>query len=329
MQPSRRRLLRLAAGAAMLPAVSRIAVAQAYPSRPLTMIVPFAAGGPADTVGRIMAESMRASLGQSVIVENVAGASGSIGVGRLARAAPDGYTFGHGGMPTHVLNGAVFNLPYDLIRDFQPVSLIASAPLLIVAKKAMPAADLQELIAWLKANPDKATQGTGGVGAASHVAGVFFQQVSGTRFALAPYRGAGPAMQDLVAGQIDLMIDPASNTLPQVRAGRIKAYAVTERRRLTAAPEIPTVDEAGLPGFHILNWQGFFAPKGTPPAAVARLNAAIVDALADPAVRARLADLGQEIFPREQQTPEALAARQKAEIEKWWPIIKAAGLKGE
>jgi tripartite-type tricarboxylate transporter receptor subunit TctC len=225
MQPSRRRLLRLAAGAAMLPAVSRIATAQTYPSRPITMIVPFAAGGPADTVGRIMAEGMRASLGQSVIVENVAGASGSIGVGRLARAAPDGYTFGHGGMPTHVLNGAVLNLPYDLIRDFQPVSLIASAPLLIVAKKTMPAADLQELIAWLKANPDKATQGTGGVGAASHVAGVFFQQVSGTRFALAPYRGAGPAMQDLVAGQIDLMIDPASNTLPHVRAGRIKAYA--------------------------------------------------------------------------------------------------------
>jgi tripartite-type tricarboxylate transporter receptor subunit TctC len=262
MQPPRRRFLRLAAGAAVLPAVSRIAQAQAFPSRPLTMIVPFAAGGPADTVGRIIAEGMRASLGQSVIVENVAGASGSIGVGRLARAAPDGYTFGHGGMPTHV-------------------------------------------------------------------AGVFFQQVSGTRFALVPYRGAGPAMQDLVAGQIDMMIDPASNTLPQVRAGRIKAYAVTEKNRLSAAPEIPTVDEAGLPGFHILNWQGFFAPKGTPTAVVARLNAVIAEALADPAVRARLADLGQEIFPRDQQTPEALAARQKAEMEKWWPIIKAAGIKGE
>jgi tripartite-type tricarboxylate transporter receptor subunit TctC len=329
MQPPRRRFLRLAAGAAVLPAVSRIAQAQAFPSRPLTMIVPFAAGGPADTVGRIIAEGMRASLGQSVIIENVAGASGSIGVGRLARAAPDGYTFGHGGMPTHVLNGAVFNLPYDLVRDFQPICLIASAPLLIVARKAMPAADLKELIAWLKANPDKASQGTGGVGATSHVAGVFFQQVTGTRFALVPYRGAGPAMQDLVAGQIDMMIDPASNTLPQVRAGRIKAYAVTEKNRLSAAPEIPTVDEAGLPGFHILNWQGFFAPKGTPTAVVARLNAVIAEALADPAVRARLADLGQEIFPRDQQTPEALAARQKAEMEKWWPIIKAAGIKGE
>jgi len=276
-----------------------------------------------------LAERLRVSLGQSVIVENVGGASGSIGVGRLARAAPDGYTIGHGGLPTHVLNGAVFNLPYDLAKDFQPISPIGSAPLLIVAKKAMPAADLKELIAWLKAHPDRASQGTGGVGATSHVAGVFFQQVSGTRFGLVPYRGAGPAMQDLVAGQIDMMIDPASNTLPQVRAGHIKAYAVTAEHRLAAAPDIPTVDEAGLPGFHILNWQAFFAPKGVPAAVVVRLNAAVVDALADPAVRARLADLGQEIFPRDQQTPAALAAHHKAEIEKWWPIIKAAGIKGE
>jgi tripartite-type tricarboxylate transporter receptor subunit TctC len=272
---------------------------------------------------------MRGWLNQSVIIENVSGASGNIGVGRVARAASDGATLSLGSWPTHVLNAAIFTLPYDPLTDFEPVALVAAQPLFVIAKKALPANDLRELIAWLKANPDKATQGTGGVGATSHVAGVFFQQVSGTRFALVPYRGAGPAMQDLVAGQIDMMIDPASNTLPQVRAGRIKAYAVTEKNRLSAAPEIPTVDEAGLPGFHILNWQGFFAPKGTPTAVVARLNAVIAEALADPAVRARLADLGQEIFPRDQQTPEALAARQKAEIEKWWPIIKAAGIKGE
>jgi tripartite-type tricarboxylate transporter receptor subunit TctC len=329
MTLSRRRFLHLAAGAAAMPAAARIARAQAYPSRPITIVEPFAAGGPLDTIGRILAERMRVSLGQPVVIENVAGASGTLALGRVARAAPDGYTISHGSTPTHVFNGAVFKLPFDVEDDFQPISPIASAPLLIVAKKAVAANDLKEFIAWLKANPDKASQGTGGVAATSHIAGIFFQQVSGTRFALVPYRGAGPAMQDLVAGQIDMMIDPAANTLPQVRAGRIKALAVTAGRRLKAAPDIPTVDEAGLPEFYVENWQGFFAPKGTPATVVATLNAAVVDALADPLVRARLIDLGQEIFPREQQTPEALAAMHRAGIEKWWPIIKAAGIKPE
>jgi tripartite-type tricarboxylate transporter receptor subunit TctC len=327
MTVPRRRFLHLATAAAVLPAASRIAYAQSYPSRPITIVEPFAAGGPIDTIGRILAERMRVSLGQPVVVENVPGASGTLALARVARAAPDGYTISHGSTPTHVFNGAVFNLPFDLEADFEPIAPIASAPLVIVARKSVPAADLAEFIAWLKANP--ASQGTGGVAATSHIAGVFFQQVSGTRFALVPYRGAGPAMQDLVAGQIDMMIDPAANTLPQVRADRIKALAVTARRRLAAAPDIPTVDEAGLPGFYVENWQGFFAPKGTPATIIARLNAAVVEALADPAVRARLIDLGQEIFPREQQTPEALAAMHRAGIEKWWPIIKAAGIKAE
>jgi tripartite-type tricarboxylate transporter receptor subunit TctC len=323
----RRRVLYLTAAAAALPLVSGSARAQAYPSRPITIIEPFAAGGPLDTIGRIMAERMRVSLGQPVIVENVAGASGTLGLGRVARAVPDGYTISHGSTPTHVLSGAVFKLPFDIESDFQPISPIASAPLLIVANKASEANDLNEFIAWLKANPGKASQGTGGVAATSHIAGIFFQQISGTRFTLVPYRGAGPAMQDLVAGQIDMMIDPAANTLPQARAGRIKAFAVTAPRRLAAAPDIPTVDEAGLPGFYVENWQGFFAPRGTPETVIARLNAAVVESLADPAVRARLIDLGQEIFPREQQTPDALAALHRAGIEKWWPIIRAAGIK--
>jgi tripartite-type tricarboxylate transporter receptor subunit TctC len=213
--------------------------------------------------------------------------------------------------------------------DIQPISLTIRAPLLVVARKSMPANDLKELITWLKANPDKASQGTGGIGATSHIAGVFFQQLSGTRFTLVPYRGAGPAMQDLLSEQIDMMIDPASGTLPQARAGKIKAYAVTDDHRLAAAPDIPTAAEAGLPGFEIVNWQGFFAPKGTPSAVVERLNAAIVETMADPAVRSRLMDLGQEIFPREQQTPAALGAINKADIERWWPIIKAAGVRSE
>ena len=325
----RRRFLHLATGAAAWPVVSRGARAQVYPSRPITIIEPFAAGGPLDTIGRILAERMRVSLGQPVIIENVAGASGTLALGRVARAPPDGYTISHGSTPTHVFNGAIFKLPFDVEDDFQPISPIANGPLLIVARKAIAANDLKEFIAWLKANPHKASQGTGGVAATSHIAGIFFQQISGTRFTQVPYRGAGPAMQDLIAGQIDMMIDPAANTLPQVRADRIKAFAVTAKRRLAATPDIPTVDEAGLPGFYVENWQGFFAPKGTPATIVTRLNAAVVDALADAAVRVRLTDLGQEIFPREQQTPEALAALLRAGIEKWWPIIKGAGIKPE
>ena len=329
MNLARRRFLHLAASTAALPAASGIARAQTYPSRPITLIEPFAAGGPLDTIGRILAERMRLSLGQPIVIENVPGASGTLGLGRLARAAPDGYTIGHGSTPTHVFNSAIFKLPFDVEEDFQPIAPVGSGPLLIVVKKTLAANDLKELIAWLKANPDTAVQGTGGVAATSHIAGLFFQQVSGTRFTLVPYRGAGPAMQDLIAGQIDMMIDPASNTLPHARAGRIKALAVTTRERLKAAPDIPTVDEAGLPGFSFENWHGFFAPKGAPAAVIARLNAAVVETLADPAVRARLVDLGQEIFSREQQTPEALAAMLRAGIEKWGPIIRAAGIKAE
>ncbi len=303
--------------------------AQTYPSRPITMVVPYAAGGPTDTIARIMAERMRGPLGQIIIVENVTGAAGTLGVGRVARAAPDGYTISIGHWGTHVVNGAIYALPYDVFNDFEPVSMIATNPQLIVARKALPAKDLQELVAWLKANSAKATQGTAGHGSASHVSGVYLQSITGARFQFVPYRGAGPAMQDLVAGQIDLMVDQAANSLPQVRAGTIKAFAVTEKTRLAAAPEIPTVDEAGVPGLHISIWHALWMPKGTPKDIIAKLNAAVVDALADPGARQRLADLGQEIPPRAQQTPQALAAYHKAEIEKWWPIIKAANIKGE
>jgi tripartite-type tricarboxylate transporter receptor subunit TctC len=270
---------------------------------------------------------MRASLGQPIVIENVGGAGGSIGVGRVARAAPDGYTLDVGQWDTHVANGATYPLAYDLMKDFEPVALISSNPFLILARKTLPADDLKGLITWLKANPDKASQAIPTAG--SHVAGILFQKQTDTRFAFVPYRGGGPAMQDLVAGQIDMMIIQAAVALPQVRGGAIKAYAVTARSRFAAAPDVPTVDEAGLPGLHISGWFALFAPKGTPRPVIDRLNAAVVDALADPAIRARLADLGQEIPPREQQTPEALAAFHKAEVEKWWPIIKAANIKGE
>ena len=227
------------------------------------------------------------------------------------------------------MNAAIFTLPYDPLNDFEPVSLVAAQPLFIIAKKAMPAKDLTELIAWLKANPDKATQGTAGTGGASHLAGVFFQNATGTRFQFVPYRGSAPAMQDLLAGQIDMMIDLAASSTPQVRAGNVKAYAVTAKNRLAAAPDVPTVDEAGVPGFYVLSWHAVWVPKKTPKPVIAKLNAAVVDALSDPAVRKRLADVGQDIFPREQQTPEAMSAHHKAEIEKWWPMVKAANIKSE
>jgi tripartite-type tricarboxylate transporter receptor subunit TctC len=327
--PHRRQFLHLVARAAALPAVSRVAWAQNYPARPITMIVPFPAGGPTDTIARIVAEGMRVSLRQPIIIENVTGAGGTIGVGRVARAVPDGYTLSVGFLGTHVLNGAIYRLQYDVLKDFEPVALLASNPQLIVAKNALPAKSLNELIAWLQANPGKASQGTAGVGSPAHVSGAYFQKETGTRFQFIPYRGAAPAMQDLVAGQIDLMFDQAVNSLPHVRGGKIKAYAVTAKTRLVSAPEIPTVDEAGLRGFYISIWSGMWAPKGTPKDVVAKLNAAVVDALAHPTVRRQLADLGQEVPPRGQQTPEALGTFQRAEMEKWWPIIKTAGIKAE
>src|SRR5712671_5724939 len=295
-----------------------VANAQTWPTRPITMVVPFGAGGATDTIGRIVAEGMRASLGQPVVIENVPGASGTIGVGRVARAAADGYTLGIGGGPTYVWNGAMMTLPYDVLNDFEPISLIVDSPMLIVARKSMPARDLRELIAWLKANPDKATQGTTGAGGALQLAGVFFQKETGTRFGFVPYRlGSVAALQDLVAGQIDLLIDLSASSLPQVRVGTIKAYAVTAKRRLAAAPDIPTVDEAGLPGFYVSVWHGLWVPRGTPKNRIGTLNAAVVNALSDPTVQQRLADLGQEIYPRDMQTPDALGAFQKAEVEKW------------
>jgi tripartite-type tricarboxylate transporter receptor subunit TctC len=305
------------------------ASAQTYPSRPITMIVPFAAGGPTDTIALVIAEGMRKSLGQTVIAENVTGAAGTIGVGRVVQALADGYTIGIGHWSTHVLNGAIYALQYDLLTDLAPIAMVATNPQFIIARNAMPAKDLKELIAWLKANPDKALQGTAGIGSPSHVAGVYFQNRTGTRFQFVPYRGGAPAMQALLSGQMDLGFEQAANVLLHLRAGAVKAYAVTGNARLPAAPEIPSVDEAGLPGFHVSVWHGLWVPKGTPKNVIAKLNAAVVAALNDAAVRRRLAELGQDIPPSNQQTPEALAAFQKAEIEKWWPIVKAAGIKAE
>jgi tripartite-type tricarboxylate transporter receptor subunit TctC len=324
---SRRRFLRLAAGAGALSAISRFASAQTFPMRAISMNVPFAAGGPTDTVARIVAERMRVSLGQAVIIENFAGADGTIGVGRAARAAPDGYTLSVGQWGTHVLNGAAYSLQYDLLRDFEPVALLTSNPYILVTKKTVPARNLKELIAWMKANDGKVTVGIASM--AQRVSAVYFQKMTGTQFVLVPYRGAGPALQDIVAGTIDVVFDQPSNSIPNLRAGNTKAYAVTSKARIAALPEIPSLDEAGVTGFDISVWNAVWAPKATPKNVIARLNAAVVDSLADANVRARLIELGQELPAREQQTPEALGALQKAEIEKWWPVIIEAGIKPE
>ncbi len=316
----------VAAIAATLAALTA-ASAEDYPTRPVTIVVPFAAGGPTDVVARILAEGMRPSLGQQVLIENVTGAAGSIGVGRVARAAPDGYTISIGHWSTHVINGAIYNLPYDLLTDLAPVSLLVSNPQLIVANNKVPATDLKSLIEWIKASPDKISAGTAGAGSASHIGGIYFQNFSHTNFLFVPYRGTGPAMQDLIGGQIQIMIDQSSNSLPQVRNKQIKAFAVTSKKRLAVAPDIPTVDEVGLPGFYISVWHGLWVPKGTPKPIIEKLAAAVRAALADPATRKRYLDLGQEIPPVDQQNPAALGAFQKAEIEKWWPLIKAAHIK--
>ncbi len=325
----RRRFLRLAAGAAALPALSRIASAQSYPSRLVTVIVPSGAGGPSDVIARIVTERMRITLGQVLVIENVPGANGTVGIGRVARAKPDGYTIAFSASgSTHVFNAAIYALPYDVVNDFEPIGLVTrDSAHLIVARKSMPANNLKELIAWMRANPGKATLGHTGPGSPAQIAGIVFQKLTGTRLQDVAYRTAGHAMQDVIAGHIDMMMSSPSIALAPARAGSVKAYAVGAANRLVRAPDIPTVDEAGLPEFYTAGWFALWAPKGTPRDSVGRLNAAVVDALADTATRARLADLGQEIYPREQQTPEALAALQKAEIEKWWPIIKEAGIK--
>ena len=314
---------------AVLLGSALVAGAQNYPMRPITLVVPFSAGGPTDTIARIMAARMTTAIGQTVVVDNTTGAGGTIGVARVVKAAPDGYTIGIGHIGTHVVNGAIYPLTYDLLTDLEPVAMIATNPQILVAKNAIPAKNLKEFLVWEKANQNTASVGTGGAGTPGHVSAVYFQNITGTKPQIIHYRGAAPAMQDLLSGQIDFMFDQAANSLPQIRTGRIRAYAVTAKTRLSAAPDIPTVDDAGLPNFYMAVWHGIWAPKGTPPAVIAKLNAAIVEALADPATRAKLADLGQEIPPREQQMPEALRAHHKAEIEKWWPIVKQAGIKVE
>lgn len=303
------------------------ALANNFPSRPITIIVPFSAGGPSDAMARILAERMKVSLGETVLVENVTGAGGSVGVGRAVRSPADGYTVSFGHLGTHVANGAIYKLGYDLVTDLEPVALLPSNPMIIVSKKAIPATSLKDFLAWLKAQPSAPTAGTAGAGSGSHIAGLYFENVSGIKLQYVPYRGTGPAMNDLVAGQIDMIVDQTSNSIGQVRAGNIRAYAITDSKRVESASDIPTVDEAGLPGFHMTLWSGLWVPKDTPKDVIAKLNAATMEALNDPAVRKQLENLGLQMPPKDKLTPEALGAWQKAEIEKWWPMIKAANVK--
>jgi tripartite-type tricarboxylate transporter receptor subunit TctC len=305
------------------------ALAETYPSRPITIVVPFPAGGPTDALARVLADRMTRALNQSVIVENVTGAAGTIGAAHVARSAPDGYTTILGHWQTHVVNGATFTLSFDVVNDFEPISLIADCPMWLVGRNTLPPKNLSELVAWVKENPGKATVGIGGVGGGADVVGAYFQKSTGTRFQFVPYRGAAPILQDLLAGNIDLTLTQVASALAQVRSGQLNAYVVMAKSRWPEAPDTPTIDEEGFPGLYASFWHGLWAPKGTPKGIVAKLDAAVVETLADPAVQQRLADLGQESWPRDKQTPQALAAQQKAEIEKWWPIIKAANIRAE
>jgi len=305
------------------------ASAETYPSRPISIVVPFPAGGPTDALGRILAEGMTRALGQSVIVENLTGAAGTVGAAHVARATPDGYTLILGHWQTHVVNGATFALQFDVVNDFAPISLIADCPMWVVGRADLPPKNLTELIAWMKENPGRATVGIGGVGGGADVVGTYFQKNTGTRFQFVPYRGAAPIIQDLLAGHIDLTFTQVASALAQTRAGQLKAYVVMAKSRWAAAPDTPTIDEEGVPGLYASFWHGLWAPKGTPQNVIAKLDAAVVETLADPAVQQRLIVIGQESWPRDKQTPEALAALQKAEIDKWWPIIKAANIRAE
>lgn len=324
-----RRATALALTITLSTALPGAAAADTYPSRPVTVVVPFPAGSPLDTIARVMSERLQSSLGQPLVVENVPGAAGSVGVGRVARATGDGYTIGIGNFSSHVVTPAIQNLPYDVAKDFEPVVQLANNARIIVSKTTLPSQDLPALLAWLKANPDKPSAGTAGVGSVSHVAALLFQKATGTRFQFVAYRGINLAQQDLIGGHIDLLFDQAANALPNVRAGKVRAYAVTARKRLDAAPEIPTVDEAGVPGLYMSVWSGLWVPKGTAREVVTKINAAAVEALVDPSVRKRFADLGLNVPPREELTPHALAELHRGEVQKWWPIIKAANIKAE
>ena len=303
------------------------AMADNFPSRLITIVVPFSAGGPSDAVARVLAERMKTTLGGTIVVENVTGAGGSIGVGRAVRSPADGYTISFGNLGTHVANGAIYRLGYDLVTDLEPVMLLPSNPMIIVSKNAVPAKSLKELIAWMKARPAPVSVGTAGAGSASHIAGLYFESVTGIKLQYVPYRGTAPAMNDLVAGQIDLMIDQTANAISQVRAGTIRAYAITDSKRIESEPDIPTTDEAGIAGLHMTLWSGLWVPKNTPKVIIAKLNAAAIDALNDPAVRKQLESLGLQLPPSDQLSPEALGAWQKAEIAKWWPMIKNANVR--
>jgi tripartite-type tricarboxylate transporter receptor subunit TctC len=320
-----KRLMLAVAAATMLG--GSIATAQDFPTRPVTLVAPFPAGGATDIVSRIMAEHMKTTLGQTVLVENVTGASGTIGMARVARAEPDGYTVVVGQWTTHVGAGALYPLQFHVLNDFAPVSLLTSSPLWILGKNSLPAKNLRELIAWLKANPDKASAGTVGAGSAAHVCLIYFRNGTGTKFQDVPYRGAAPVMQDLVAGQVDLSCLEAGQTLGNYRGGKFRVFAVMAKKRFAPAPDVPTVDEGGAPGLHFPFWHGMWAPKNTPRPVVAKLNAAVRAAFADPAVQKRFGELGMEIPPPDQQTPDGLYAHHKAEIDKWWPIIKQAGIR--
>jgi tripartite-type tricarboxylate transporter receptor subunit TctC len=324
-----RRLLTVMVAILVGLAWAGMAAAQNYPTRAMTMIVPFPAGGATDTLARFLAEKMRAVFGQPVIIENVAGAAGSLGVARAVRSAADGYILSIGTSTTHMLTGGLYALQFDLLKDLEPVIQIGSEPLLIVGRKNLPADDLKGLIAYLKANPDKASVGIAGVGATGHLTGISFQKETGTRFQFVPYRGNAPAMQDLLAEQIDFMIEPSSNFKSLVGAGSVKPYAITGRTRLPSSPDIPTADEAGVPNFFASLWYGLWVPKDTPKDIIARLNAIMVQVLADPSVQKRFDELGIQITPLARQSPEALRGFQKAEAERWWPIIKASNLRAE